>query len=54
MYGYTMYHRPHRMKLNGFFMFGADWTASFDFNWADKFRGKRDKHGRAETVAEEA
>lgn len=38
MYGFTMYHRPHRVKLNGFFMFGADWTAGFDFNWADKFR----------------
>ncbi len=38
MYGYTMMHRPHRVKLNGFFMAKGDWTFGFDFLWQDKFR----------------
>jgi hypothetical protein len=38
MYGYTMQHRPHRVKLNGFFNVRGDWTFGFDFFWADKFR----------------
>jgi hypothetical protein len=38
MYGYTMQHRPNRVKLNGFFNVKGDWTFGFDFFWADKFR----------------
>lgn len=38
MYGYTQMHRPHRLKLNGFFNVKGDWTFGFDFFWADKFR----------------
>jgi hypothetical protein len=38
MYGYTQMHRPHRVKLNGFFNIKGDWTAGFDYFWADKFR----------------
>jgi len=38
MYGYTQMHRPHRVKLNGFFNVKGDWTFGFDFFWADKYR----------------
>jgi hypothetical protein len=38
MYGYTMQHRPHRVKLNGFFNVKGDWNFGFDFYWLDKFR----------------
>ncbi len=38
MYGYTQMHRPHRLKLNGFFNIKGDWTIGFDANWADSFR----------------
>ena len=38
MYGYTMMHRPHRLKFNGFFNIKGDWTVGFDATWFDKFR----------------
>ena len=38
VFGYTMQHRPHRVKLNGFFNVRGDWNFGFDFFWADKFR----------------
>jgi hypothetical protein len=38
MYGYTMHHRPHRVKLNGYFLLPYDITIGFDAWWADTFR----------------
>jgi hypothetical protein len=38
MYGYTMQHRRHRVKVNGFFLLPHDVTIGVDAFWADKFR----------------
>jgi hypothetical protein len=33
-YGYLEDHQAHRLKLNGFFFLGGDWTISFDAYWS--------------------
>ena len=33
-YGYLSDHQAHRIKLNGYFLLGGDWTISFDGYWS--------------------